>query len=92
MYWRFCRVASLFGMAPRAWQTPYEYSRMIGQRFPHQAHSFSRLTDLFVHEHWGRPQQAAQGLPEVEVKDLSPSLYALFVNFLIDKFRRKSSP
>jgi transglutaminase-like putative cysteine protease len=93
MYWRFCRVAGLFGMAPRSWQTPYEYSQMIGQRFPHQAHSFSRLTDLFVHEHWGRPQQAAaQGLPEAEVKDLSPSLHALFVNFFIDKFRRKSSP
>jgi transglutaminase-like putative cysteine protease len=91
MYWRFCRVASFFDMAPRTWQTPYEYSHMIGQRFPHQAHSFSRLTDLFVREHWGGPQQAAQGLKEAEVKELSPSLHSLFVNFFIGKFRRKSS-
>ncbi len=92
MYWRFCRVASFFGMAPRTWQTPYEYSRMIGQRFPQQAHSFSRLTDLFVREHWGGPHQGVRGLKEAEVKELSPSLYSLFVNFFLGKFRRKSSP
>jgi transglutaminase-like putative cysteine protease len=92
MYWRFCRVARFFGMAPRTWQTPYEYSRMIGQRFPHQAHAFGRLTDLFVREHWGGPQHVVQGLKETEVKDLSPSLRSLLLNFFIDKFRRRSSP
>jgi transglutaminase-like putative cysteine protease len=89
MYWRFCRVAHFLGMAPRTWQTPYEYGRMIGQRFPHQAHAFWRLTDLFVREHWGGPQHITQGLKETEVKDLSPSLRSLLLNFFIDKFRRK---
>jgi transglutaminase-like putative cysteine protease len=91
MYWRFCRVASFLGMAPRTWQTPYEYGHMIGQRFPQHAHAFSRLTDLFVREHWGGPEQAAQGLEEAEAKDLSPSLSSLLANFLMHRFRRKSS-
>jgi transglutaminase-like putative cysteine protease len=90
IYWRFCRVAGFFGMAPRTSQTPYEYGQMIGQRFPHKAHSFSRLTDLFVREHWGGPQQAVQGLNEAEVKDLSPSVPSLLVNFFVSKFKRKS--
>jgi transglutaminase-like putative cysteine protease len=89
MYWRFCRIASFFGMAPHIWQTPHEYGHMIGQRFPQHAHTFSRLTDLFVREHWGGPQQAVQGLNEAEVKDLSLSLSSLFVHFLTYKFRRK---
>jgi transglutaminase-like putative cysteine protease len=90
IYWRFCRAASFFGLAPHTSQTPYEYSQMIGQRFPHKAHSFSRLTDLFVREHWGGPRQATPGLNEAEVKDLSPSLPSLLVNFFISKFRHRS--
>jgi hypothetical protein len=92
IYWRFCRLAGFFGLAPRTWQTPYEYGRMIGQQFPHRAAAFSRLTDLFVREHWGGPQQAVQGLQEAEVKDLSSSFPSLLINFLFNKLRRKTSP
>jgi transglutaminase-like putative cysteine protease len=93
LYWRFCRVAGFFGLAPRSSQTPYEYSYMIGQRFPQQANSFWRLTDLFVREHWGGPQQRAQApnANEVEVKYLWPSLRSLLVNLFTFKFKRKSS-
>ena len=90
MYWRFCRVAGFFGLAPQNWQTPYEYSYMIGQRFPQQANSFWHLTDLFVREHWGGPQHRVQGPNEVEVKHLWPSLRSLLVNLFRLKFKHKS--
>lgn len=88
MYWRFCHVASFFGLAPHTGQTPHEYGHMISQHFPQHAHTFSRLTDLFVREHWGGPQHVPYHLKEDEVKDLSPSLPSLLVNFLTYKFRR----
>ena len=90
MYWRFCHVASFFGMAPQTSQTPYEYGQMIGQCFPQQARTFARLTDLYVREHWGGPQEALQGLQEAEVKALAPSLRTLLVNFFMHIFSRHS--
>ena len=89
-YWRFCRAASFLGLAPRAWQTPYEYSRTIGQRFPSQAQSLWHLTDLFVREHWGGPQNATQARQENDVQQLWPAIRSLLVKLFWQRFKRKT--
>lgn len=67
MYWRVSRLASLTGTSPRASQTPYEYTRMLCQRYPRAQAALWRITHLFVRERWG----ARQHLPhEGEVKDI----------------------
>ena len=67
VYWRVSRLASLSGTAPSASQTPYEYTRMLCQRYPRAQAALWRITHLFVRERWG----ARQHLPrEAEVKDM----------------------
>ena len=67
IYWRVSRLASLSGTAPRASQTPYEYTRMLCQRYPRAQAALWRITHLFVRERWG----ARQHLPrESEAKDI----------------------
>ncbi|HEY6409265.1 MAG TPA: transglutaminaseTgpA domain-containing protein, partial [Ktedonobacteraceae bacterium] len=56
-YWRLCRLASWVGLAPREWQTPYEFSQALCRRVPHQAKPVWRLTELFVRERWAPPHQ-----------------------------------
>src|SRR5581483_11940737 len=51
-FWRLCRVASWVGLSPRAWQTPYEYSRALCGRLPQEAGTVWKLTELFVRERW----------------------------------------
>jgi transglutaminase-like putative cysteine protease len=89
MYWRFCLLARFFGMPPHASQTPYEYSLMMSRCYPDQAHSFRRLTDLFVREHWGGPQQQTGHLPEGEVQQLWPSLRSILLSLFLNKLKRK---
>ena len=67
IYWRISRLASLSGASPRASQTPYEYTRMLCQRYPRAQAALWRITHLYVRERWG----ARQHLPhEAEVKDI----------------------
>lgn len=67
IYWRVSRLASLSGTSPRASQTPYEYTRMLCQRYPRAQAALWRITHLFVRERWG----ARQHLPhEADVKDM----------------------
>ena len=67
IYWRVSRLASLSGAAPRPSQTPYEYTRMLSQRFPRAQTALWRITHLFVRERWG----ARQHLPrEAEAQDI----------------------
>ncbi|GCE47406.1 hypothetical protein KTH_22750 [Thermosporothrix hazakensis] len=64
VYWRLCWLAGRVGFAPKPWQTPYEYSRALGQQVPQKAPYLWRLTELFVRERWGkgaaRPEEAEQ--------------------------------
>ncbi len=83
-YWRFCRIAGWFGLAPRKWQTPYEYSAMLSAQLPQQALPFRRLTDMFVHERWGSPLQAPQAQ---DVQQLWPSLRSLLFRLVTNKMR-----
>ncbi|HEU5226815.1 MAG TPA: transglutaminaseTgpA domain-containing protein [Ktedonobacteraceae bacterium] len=55
IFWRFCRVASWAGFAPREWQTPYEYSGMLHGHLSRPSTPLWHLTELFVRDRWGGP-------------------------------------
>ena len=59
VYRRVCRLGVMIGAPPQRWQTPYEYYRMLGQRYPRAAAPMARITELFVRERWAPPHQAA---------------------------------
>jgi Domain of unknown function (DUF4129) len=58
VYRRVCRLGVMIGTPPQRWQTPYEYYRMLGWRYPRAAAPMRHLTELFVRERWAPPQQA----------------------------------
>ena len=72
IYWRLSRLASLSGMAPRESQTPYEYTRLLSQRFPRAQAALWRITHLFVRERWGAPQYLPGEAEEKDLKRLWP--------------------
>ena len=59
IYRRVCRLGVMIGAPPQRWQTPYEYYRILGQRYPRAAAPMRRITELFVRERWAPPHQAA---------------------------------
>jgi hypothetical protein len=85
-FWRVCRVAGWVGLAPRSWQTPYEYSRALCGRVPQEAGTLWRLTELFVRERWGTLPHASQA--EHELEQLSPRLRQSFWRLLLFKIKR----
>ena len=87
-FWRLCRVASWVGVSPRTWQTPYEYSRALCGRLPQEAGTVWKLTELFVRERWGTPQQLSPPLVERELEHLSPHLRRSIWQLLLMKIRR----
>lgn len=91
VYWRFCKLASMVGMAPKSWQTPYEYSNKLGQQFPSQASSLSHLTDLFVRERWGSPRHRPHDQELSAVQQHWRTLRSLFWRLLVQRLKRKSS-
>ncbi len=88
VYWRVSHLASLSGSAPRASQTPYEYTRMLCQRYPRAQSALWRITHLFVRERWG----ASQHLPrEAEVKDMEqlwPTVRGAIMRSWLARLRR----
>jgi hypothetical protein len=56
IYRRVCRLGVMIGAPPQQWQTPYEYYRMLGCRYPRAAAPMHRITELFVRERWAPPQ------------------------------------
>ncbi len=87
-FWRLCRVASWVGISPRSSQTPYEFSRALCRRVPQEAGTVWKLTELFVHERWGTPQQQSPPFIEHELERLSPHLRRSIWQLLLMKFRR----
>ncbi len=85
-FWRLSRIAGWVGLAPRKWQTPYEYGEMLSRHFPQQAFPLWRLTDLFVRERWGAPAQAP--LPE-EKHYVAQSWPTLSATLLRCRWKRK---
>jgi transglutaminase-like putative cysteine protease len=59
IYRRVCRLGFMIGMPPQRWQTPYEYYRMLGRRYPQTAAPMHHITELFVRERWAPSQQTA---------------------------------
>jgi transglutaminase-like putative cysteine protease len=90
LYWRFCKIASLVGLAPQSWQTPYEYSSKLGQRFPGQARSLWQLTELFVRDRWGGPQHLPHEHELADAEQHWHLLHGLFWRSLVNRIRRKS--
>src|SRR6185312_1298691 len=58
IYWRICRLASLSGVPPQDWQTPYEYAQTLGRHYPQARSPLRRVTELFVRERWAAPHEA----------------------------------
>src|SRR6266849_1738517 len=45
VYRRVCRLGAIIGAPPKQWQTPYEYYRMLGRRFPRAVSTVRRITE-----------------------------------------------
>ena len=89
MFWRICYVARFIGIAPRNWQTPYEYSQELSKYVPQQAGLVFQLTHLFVRERYGPPQQAPH-LREIEAaQKLWPGYWRIFAQMLLQRFKRR---
>ena len=71
---RVCRLGVLIGSPPQRWQTPYEYYRMLGRRFPQAAAPLRRVTELFVRERWAAPHQVPGPAEEQSLEKLWPHL------------------
>ena len=59
VYRRVCRLGFMIGTPPQRWQTPYEYYRMLGRRYPQTAAPMRSITELFVRERWAPSQHSA---------------------------------
>jgi transglutaminase-like putative cysteine protease len=88
-FWRLCRMASWVGLAPRRWQTPYEYSRILCQRVPQEAGSLWRLTELFVRERWAPVSQTPYVMTNAELRRIWPDLRRIFVRLLWMKAQKR---
>ena len=74
IYRRVCRLGALIGSPPQRWQTPYEYYRMLGRRFPQAAVPMRRITELFVRERWAAPHQVSGPTEQQTLEKLWPHL------------------
>lgn len=74
IYARLCRIASVAGSPPAAWQTPYEYMFTLGKRFPQASAALRRLGDLFVRERWATSHHAPTPAEQHEIAQLWPTL------------------
>jgi transglutaminase-like putative cysteine protease len=70
VYRRVCRLGVVLGAPPQRWQTPYEYYRMFGRRYPRAAAPMRRITELFVSERWAPPNQAPDPIEEQTLEKL----------------------
>jgi hypothetical protein len=74
MFWRICRLASLTGIPPERWQTPYEYSHTLSRHYPQARVPLRRLTELFVRERWAATAEAPRAAEARDVEKLWPHL------------------
>ena len=88
MFWRLCYVARFLGIAPRTWQTPYEYSQELSKYVPQQAGLVFQLTHLFVRERYGPPQQAPHPQEIEAAQKLWPGYWRIFTQMLLQRFKR----
>ncbi len=70
VYRRVCRLGVIIGAPPQRWQTPYEYYRVLGRRYPRAAAPMRRITELFVRERWAPPHQSPDPIEEQALEKL----------------------
>ena len=88
IFGRICRYARLAGLPPQGWQTPYEYHRMLSQRFPQAAASLRWVTELFVRERWAAPHEIPRPVEEQALERLWPHLRNTFVRSLFTRWSK----
>lgn len=88
MFWRLCYLARFLGIAPKSWQTPYEYSRTLSKYAPQQAGLLHHLTHLFVRERWGTPQQALHPQEIESAQKLWPGYWRILGHLLLQRVKR----
>jgi len=88
LYWRVSRLASLSGVPPRESQTPYEYTRVLSQRFPRVKEPLWRITHVFVRERWGAQHHSPGAAEEKDIERLWPRIRGTFLRALIFRFHR----
>jgi transglutaminase-like putative cysteine protease len=86
IFWRICRFGRLVGLPPQRWLTPYEYSRVLGRRFPQAAASLRRVTELFVRERWAAPHEIPGPAEQQALEKLWPHLRNTFIRSLFLKW------
>ncbi len=82
---RVCRLGALLGSPPQRWQTPYEYYRTLGLRFPQVAAPMHRITELFVRERWAAPHQVPGPAEGQSLEKLWPHLRNALLRSLLSR-------
>ena len=90
VYRRVCRLGFMIGMPPQRWQTPYEYYRMLGRRYPQTAAPMRRITELFVRERWAPSQLSADPGEGPALEDLWHQLRNTLIRSFFARGRRTS--
>ncbi|GHO44777.1 hypothetical protein KSX_29400 [Ktedonospora formicarum] len=88
-YWRLCLLASKLGFEPKPWQTPFEYSHMLGQHAPSRFKPLWHLTELFVRDRWGPHHPDGQVSQVNNVKQVQPALRGILWKLLLSRWSRK---
>jgi len=87
IYWRLSRLASLAGAPPRESQTPYEYTRVLCQRYPRAQIALWRITHLFVRERWSAQQHVTGEVEEKDLERLWHQARGVMLRSLLSRFR-----
>lgn len=82
-FWRLSRLGRFSGITPRDSQTPYEYTRLLAERFPQAKTTLWHVAYLFVRERWGEPNQAPGPRDEQSLQQLWPRLRATMLRSLL---------
>jgi len=85
VFHRVCQLGGIIGAPPQRWQTPYEYYRMLGLRFPQAAVPMRRITELFVRERWAAPHQRSSPADEQTLEKLWSQLRNTLIRSLFSR-------
>ncbi|HZU68415.1 MAG TPA: transglutaminaseTgpA domain-containing protein [Ktedonobacteraceae bacterium] len=88
IFWRLSRLASLAGMPPQPWQTPYEYTRTLSRHYPQARTPLRRLAELFVRERWAPAHQAPRAAEAEDIEKLWPTLRNSLLRSLFRRLAR----
>jgi hypothetical protein len=61
---------------------------MLSRHFPEQAHPLWRLTELFVRDRWGTPQQVPQAHEEEYAEHLWSNLRGMVMKLALKRLKK----